>query len=128
MNPLDLLTVIAFDSQASTVVRLQPAGNRQRILGDIGGLRSGGGPNILAGLREAVAELQSADARRTHIILLSDGQSPSEREKVKLLSTANTGHFYVAMKNKRLHPEKLETKKYDPVVRKHVAYKETKIK
>jgi len=40
------------------------------------------------------------------------------REKVKLLSTAGTGHFYVAMKNKRLHPEKLETKKYDPVVRK----------
>ena len=40
------------------------------------------------------------------------------REKVKLLSTAGTGHFYVAMKNKRLHPEKLETKNY----------KETKIK
>jgi large subunit ribosomal protein L33 len=50
------------------------------------------------------------------------------REKVKLLSTANTGYFYVAMKNKRLHPEKLEAKKYDPVVRKHVAFKETKIK
>ena len=45
------------------------------------------------------------------------------REKVKLLSTAGTGHFYVAMKNKRLHPEKMELKKYDPVVR-----KETKIK
>ncbi|MEO8306502.1 MAG: 50S ribosomal protein L33 [Pseudomonadota bacterium] len=50
------------------------------------------------------------------------------REKVKLLSSAQTGHFYVAMKNKRLHPEKMELKKYDPVVRKHVAYKETKIK
>ena len=50
------------------------------------------------------------------------------REKVKLLSSANTGHFYVAMKNKRLHPEKREVRKYDPVVRKHVAYKETKIK
>ncbi len=50
------------------------------------------------------------------------------REKIKLLSSAGTGHFYVTMKNKRLHPEKLETKKYDPRVRKHVAYKETKIK
>jgi large subunit ribosomal protein L33 len=50
------------------------------------------------------------------------------REKIKLLSSAGTGHFYVTMKNKRLHPEKLETSKYDPVVRKHVAYKETKIK
>ena len=50
------------------------------------------------------------------------------REKIKLLSSAGTGHFYVTMKNKRLHPEKLETKKYDPVARKHVSYKETKIK
>ena len=50
------------------------------------------------------------------------------REKVKLLSSAGTGHFYVAMKNKRLHPDKMEVRKFDPVVRKHVAYKETKIK
>ena len=50
------------------------------------------------------------------------------REKVKLLSSADTGHFYVTMKNKRLHPEKMELSKYDPVVRKHVKYKETKIK
>jgi len=50
------------------------------------------------------------------------------REKVKLLSTADTGNFYVTTKNKRLHPEKMEVKKYDPVARKHVAYKETKIK
>ena len=42
------------------------------------------------------------------------------REKVKLLSTAGTGHFYVATKNKRLHPDKMNVKKYDPVVRKHV--------
>ena len=49
-------------------------------------------------------------------------------EKVKLLSSAGTGHFYVATKNKRLHPDKMNVKKYDPVVRKHVEYKETKIK
>ena len=50
------------------------------------------------------------------------------REKVKLLSTAGTGHFYVATKNKHLHPDKMNVKKYDPVVRKHVDYKESKIK
>jgi large subunit ribosomal protein L33 len=50
------------------------------------------------------------------------------REKVKLLSSAGTGHFYVTTKNKRLHPDKMEVKKYDPVVRKHVEFKETKIK
>ena len=50
------------------------------------------------------------------------------RDKIKLLSTADTGHFYVTTKNKRLHPDKMEVRKFDPVVRKHVAYKETKIK
>ena len=50
------------------------------------------------------------------------------REKIKLVSTAKTGHYYTTTKNKRTQPEKMETKKYDPVVRKHVAYKEAKIK
>ena len=50
------------------------------------------------------------------------------REKIRLVSSAGTGHFYTTTKNKRLHPEKMETKKYDPVVRKHVAYKEAKSK
>jgi large subunit ribosomal protein L33 len=50
------------------------------------------------------------------------------REKIKLLSTADTGHFYVTTKNKRLHPDKMEVKKFDPVARKHVVYKEAKIK
>ena len=50
------------------------------------------------------------------------------REKIKLESTAGTGHFYTTTKNKRSTPDKLEFKKYDPVARKHVVYKETKIK
>ena len=50
------------------------------------------------------------------------------REKIKLVSSAGTGHYYTTQKNKKLHPEKMETKKYDPVVRKHVTYKESKIK
>ncbi|HYB10810.1 MAG TPA: 50S ribosomal protein L33 [Alphaproteobacteria bacterium] len=47
---------------------------------------------------------------------------------IKLQSTANTGYFYVAKKNARKQTEKLELKKYDPVARKHVAFKETKLK
>lgn len=47
---------------------------------------------------------------------------------IKMLSTADTGFFYVTKKNQRKKPEKLELKKYDPVVRKHVLFKETKIK
>ena len=50
------------------------------------------------------------------------------REKIRLNSTAGTGHFYTTTKNRRLHPEKMEVKKYDPRVRKHVLYKEGKIK
>ncbi len=52
----------------------------------------------------------------------------SNREKIRLTSSAGTGHFYTTTKNKRLHPEKMEVKKYDPVARKHVLYKEAKIK
>jgi large subunit ribosomal protein L33 len=50
------------------------------------------------------------------------------RDKIKLVSTAGTGHFYTTTKNKRTTPEKLEMKKFDPVIRKHVSYKEAKIK
>ncbi|PCI61343.1 MAG: 50S ribosomal protein L33 [Methylophilaceae bacterium] len=50
------------------------------------------------------------------------------REKIKLESSAGTGHFYTTTKNKRTMPEKMEMKKFDPVVRKHVMYKENKIK
>ena len=49
------------------------------------------------------------------------------REKIKLVSSAKTGHFYTTTKNKRKNTEKLETKKFDPVIRKHVPYKESKI-
>jgi large subunit ribosomal protein L33 len=48
--------------------------------------------------------------------------------KIKLVSTADTGFFYVTKKNPRTQTEKLSFRKYDPVVRKHVAFKEAKIK
>lgn len=49
------------------------------------------------------------------------------REIIKLVSSAKTGHFYTTTKNKRKSTEKLEVKKYDPVVRKHVLYREGKV-
>jgi len=48
--------------------------------------------------------------------------------KIKLLSSAGTGFFYVTKKNPRTMTEKMVAKKYDPVARKHVDFKETKIK
>jgi large subunit ribosomal protein L33 len=52
----------------------------------------------------------------------------SKRDKIKLESSAGTGHFYTTSKNKRTMPEKMEILKFDPVARKHVMYKEAKIK
>ncbi|HKY92562.1 MAG TPA: 50S ribosomal protein L33 [Nevskiaceae bacterium] len=51
-----------------------------------------------------------------------------DREKIKLVSTADTGFYYTTTKNKKNTPDKFEFKKYDPVVRKHVVFKEAKIK
>jgi len=48
--------------------------------------------------------------------------------KIRLVSTADTGHFYTTTKNQRNHPEKLELMKFDPIARKHVLYREAKIK
>ncbi len=50
------------------------------------------------------------------------------RDKIKLVSSEGTGHFYTTTKNKKTMPEKMEIKKFDPVVRTHVIYKEAKIK
>ena len=48
--------------------------------------------------------------------------------KIRLNSSADTGYFYVTKKNSRTQTEKLTQRKYDPVVRKHVEFKESKIK
>ena len=52
----------------------------------------------------------------------------SSREKIRLVSSAGTGHFYTTDKNKKTMTGKMEIMKFDPVVRKHVMYKEAKIK
>ncbi len=48
--------------------------------------------------------------------------------QIRLVSTADTGNFYITKKNPRNLTEKLQVRKYDPVVRKHVMFKEAKIK
>ena len=50
------------------------------------------------------------------------------RDKIRLVSTAGTGFFYTTDKNKRTMPGKFEIKKFDPVIRQHVLFKEAKIK
>jgi large subunit ribosomal protein L33 len=50
----------------------------------------------------------------------------SKRSIIQIESSAGTGYRYTITKSKRLHPERVEHKKYDPVIRKHVMFKETK--
>jgi large subunit ribosomal protein L33 len=52
----------------------------------------------------------------------------SNTVQIKLVSSADTGYFYVTKKNTRAQTGKLEMKKYDPVARKHVPFREAKIK
>ena len=51
-----------------------------------------------------------------------------KRDKVRMISTAGTGHFYTTTKNKKTMPEKMSIIKFDPKARKHVEYKEAKLK
>ncbi|MBJ3777651.1 50S ribosomal protein L33 [Acuticoccus mangrovi] len=48
--------------------------------------------------------------------------------KIKLVSTADTGYFYVTKKNTRTMTDKMTKTKYDPVAKKHVEFREAKIK
>jgi large subunit ribosomal protein L33 len=68
-----------------------------------------------------------APASRSFAFLRIDMAKPTT-VKIKLVSSADTGFFYVTKKNPRTKTEKLSFSKYDPVVRKHVEFKEAKIK
>ena len=75
LAPDDLIGVVAFDSQATPLVRLQRAQNRVRISADIARLTAGGGTQLLPPLQEAYQQLSSATAKIKHVILLTDGQA-----------------------------------------------------
>lgn len=78
LAPNDYISVVAFDSEASTFVRPTRAANKMRISNDIARLQSGGGTNIFPGLKEGFEILQGINAKVKHIILLTDGEAPSD--------------------------------------------------
>jgi uncharacterized membrane protein len=78
LSPSDLISVLAFDNQPTTLVRLQRASNRMRISTDISRLTAGGGTNIYPALKEAYDVLQGTRAKVKHTILLSDGQASTD--------------------------------------------------
>lgn len=73
----DLIAVIAFDSAPVRAVKMQPARNRSRIKSDISRIQAGGGTEIFPALDAAYQELSVTDARRKHVILLTDGRASS---------------------------------------------------
>jgi Ca-activated chloride channel family protein len=78
LGPDDQIEVIGFDTEAVTVVRMQSARNRVRIANDISRLRPGGGTDIRPALDRAYQDLQVTRAVTKHVIVLTDGQAPSE--------------------------------------------------
>jgi large subunit ribosomal protein L33 len=76
-------------------------------------------------------DIQSADlsvpANPTHPLRILP-MAKAATVKIKLVSSADTGYYYVTKKNSRTKTEKLTLKKYDPVARKHVEFREAKIK
>jgi Ca-activated chloride channel homolog len=77
LAPDDLLEVIAFDSVPTRYVKVQPARNRSRIETDIGRIQAGGGTEIFAALDAAYQDLSVVQARKKHVILLTDGRASS---------------------------------------------------
>jgi large subunit ribosomal protein L33 len=84
-------------------------------------------PGPLSAVRPAdlFASSSSTTGIATRIAMAK--KSKSGRELIRLVSSAGTGYFYTTSKNRKRTPDKLVFKKYDPVVRKHVEFKESKI-
>jgi large subunit ribosomal protein L33 len=93
--------------------------------------RAAGLPVNRAALNRPDLDRAATGARLPAILASVDrsvAMAKSNTVLIKLVSSADTGYFYVAKKNPRGKTEKIELKKYDPVARKHVAFKESKIK
>jgi large subunit ribosomal protein L33 len=75
-----------------------------------------------------VRTLSASKRHKLQTIERTEKMAKAAKLKIKLLSTADTGFFYVTSKNSRTKTDKLSFRKYDPVVKKHVEFKETKIK
>jgi Mg-chelatase subunit ChlD len=78
LSPQDYIAVVAFDSEAQVFVKPTRASNKMRISSDIARLQAGGGTNIFPGLKEAFDILQGINAKVKHVILMTDGEAPTD--------------------------------------------------
>jgi uncharacterized membrane protein len=77
LSPDDLIEVVAFDSTPTRYVKMQPARNRSRIENDIARIQAGGGTEIFPALDAGYQDLSVVQARKKHVILLTDGRASS---------------------------------------------------
>ena len=77
LSPDDLVEVIAFDTVPTRYVKMQPARNRSRIAGEIAKIQAGGGTEIYPALDAAYQDMTVTQARKKHVILLTDGRAPT---------------------------------------------------
>jgi Mg-chelatase subunit ChlD len=91
LGPNDHVALVIFDSQATVWVKPQRAANRVAINKQIELLTAGGGTNIYPGLKEAHGILTGITVAKKHVILLSDGEAPTEgiSDLVKEMRKAN---------------------------------------
>ncbi len=87
----DLVEVIAFDSQPTRYVKMQPARNRSRIENNIARIQAGGGTEIFSALDAAYQDMTVTQARKKHVILLTDGRAPTQgiRDLVQAMVAEN---------------------------------------
>jgi large subunit ribosomal protein L33 len=88
----------------------------------------GGGLGSRRALGRPVGGFAWSESRRPRQSSAAAFRRGPMRDKIKLVSTADTGYFYTTTKNKKLATEKLKLKKYDPKVRKHVEFVEDKLR
>ena len=75
INPRDQIGVVGFDGQSRVILELTPASDRASIKGHIAGMDAGGGTFLYPALEDAHNQLMASNARRKHVIVLSDGQT-----------------------------------------------------
>jgi hypothetical protein len=86
MERSDLVSVVAFNSDAEVVLPLSRVGDAKKAVDAINGIQGGGGTNMAAGLEEAIEQLKGVDTKVKHVILLSDGKSQRANELPGLVS------------------------------------------
>jgi Mg-chelatase subunit ChlD len=74
----DIISVVVFDSEATVLVPPTIVGNKKEVSAKLNELTAGGGTNIFPGLKEAHETLDAIKASKKHVILLSDGEAPTD--------------------------------------------------